>query len=210
MSLYVRDGFEHGDIGVYSVTTGSPAFVTSPVRTGNKALEIASVAANESVGYNLPTGNRQVTQSFYIRLAAFPDGTGNLASFVNASGNHVFRLPTGNSQFEVIVAAGTPVVGGPTVALDTWYLIDLFADSSTGTASIACKVDGGTEFSASRVQAAADITVARIGQTNANTVTMYYDDWGVSVTNGDYPIGVHAYTDPTLTQRVGPDRRAGN
>lgn len=210
MPLYVRDGFEHGDIGVYNTVAGSPSFVSSPVRTGSDSLEIASVTANESVLYNLPAGSRQVTETFYIRFAELPPDPSFtvLSTFAVTGAGGAFRYNPTDVKFEII--AGTAISGGPTVVINTWYLVDLFFDTSTGTQSLKCKIDGGTEFEMTRVIAAADITSVRIGQNDARTITAYYDDWGISLTNGDYPIGAHAYLDPTLTQRVGVGRSPGN
>ena len=210
MPLYVRDGFEHGDTSVYSVIDGSPAFVSSPVRTGDTSLELVSVAANEAVRYSIPAGNRQVTTSFYLRYSALPGAATTVAcTFIVTGGNAAFRYNQSAGLFE-LSAAVTTQTGGPTVVVDTWYLVDLFCDSSTGTLDLNCKIDGGTEFSTGGAQAAGDCTAVRLGQTNANTVDSYYDDWGISLTNGDYPIGAHAYMDPTLTPRSGPDHRAGS
>lgn len=209
MPLYVRDGFEHGTTSLYSVVDGSPSFVASPVRTGDLALELVSTAASEAVRYAIPAGNRQVTTSFYIRYSALPGAATTVFATFVATGNGAIRYNLSAGLFELSIAANT-ATGGPTIVIDTWYLVDMFCDTSTGTASLSCRVDGGTEFVASGAQAASDITAVRIGQTNANTVESYFDDWGISLTNGDYPIGAHAYEDPTLTPRVGVGRAAGN
>lgn len=208
MSLYIRDGFEHNNLGLYT-TSGSPTIVTSPVRTGIRGLEINPSAAAEYVEYSLPAGSRVVTQSFYVRFATpLPSANVMMCQFINAGlGNASLRFNGPTGKFQALI--GTGVDGGPSIVIDTWYLIDIELDTSTGTATNKVKVDGGTEFQDSAASSASDTTAIRMGSAISSTMNAHYDDWGVSITDGDYPIGAHAYTDPTLTLRVGPDRRPG-
>src|SRR6185436_6517788 len=78
------DGFEHGIVangnqGVPDVVSGTPAIVTSPVRTGARALQIDTTSLAEYYGYNVPAGNRVATMSFYIRFPSLPAADAQLA-----------------------------------------------------------------------------------------------------------------------------------
>jgi hypothetical protein len=52
-------------------------------------------------------------------------------------------------------------------------------------------IEGGSPVTASRAQAAADITTMHLGTAGADTYTAYYDDWVVCDSTGDFPVGPH-------------------
>ena len=190
-TLLMVDGFEHGlavagTQGVYDTTSGAPASVTTPVRTGLRSMEISMAGTAESVSYTIAAGNRIVTQAVYIRFAALPTTDVQLLHFINANANLYLWFMNTNDKFAVSVTTSGQVEGGPTLVIDTWYRVVVEADTSTGTYVIRATVDGGTEFSDSAAFTAADITAARLGNTSAQTFTAYYDDWLISVTDGDY------------------------
>jgi hypothetical protein len=195
-TLEKLDGFEHGlaTTAIYNDLAGTPAIVTTPVRTGARALELTLVAAAEYVSNILAAGQRQVTQSVYIRFAALPAADVDLILFPNASGSGQiwYDLSAGKFSVRINGLTATEVSGGPTVAVDTWYLIDCEMNSTADPATMKATVDGGTEFSTTRAQVAADISHVRLGSQAARTYTAYYDDWLVSVTADDYPIGEHS------------------
>jgi hypothetical protein len=192
-TLLMLDGFEHGraaagSAGVFDSVFGSPGNVTSPARTGARALEITATGSQEYVSYTIAAGNRVITQAVYIRFAALPTGAGvtdQLIQFVNSGGNGLLQYSVDDNQFRVTNGTNS-ALGGPTLAVDTWYRIVVEYDTSGANAVIRATVDGGTEFSASTARAAADTTAARLGTGGSQTYTAYYDDWLISVTDGDY------------------------
>ena len=192
-TLSVADGFEQSGTATsppYSAIAGSPAIITHPVYSGNRALEIVTAVA-EYVQYDVGASQRIVTTSFYIQLLAIPVAAVDFARFVNASGNKAFQFDTGTGKFRVSDASS--VAGGPTLVTNKWYLVDLEADSSANPHITRCMIDGGTEFSVSNAIAASDTTSMRMGTPNAEAVNALYDDWAISITDGDYPIGPHAF-----------------
>jgi hypothetical protein len=190
------DGFEHGLVtsgtaGVYDAVSGSSAIVTSPVRTGARALEISAAGAAEYVSYTI--ASTIACTSVYIRFASLPTAIVNLISWSNVNGASNVRYNNTNNQFEVAMAGGASAVnGGPTLVVNTWYRVDAEFDTTGATAFLYCQIDGGTEFSSSRVQASINNTAITLGTTGAATYTAYFDDWLISVTDGDYPLGVHS------------------
>lgn len=196
-TLMKLDGFEHGrtaaagSTGVADGISGTISTVTSPVRTGSRALQLNPSAGAEQYGYNVAAGNRVVITSFYIRFASLPTADVQLAHVVSTVNCYLWFMNT-NDKFAVSVTTSGQVEGGPTVVVDTWYRIDIRVDTTTNTFSIKCQVDGGTEFEDTAASTAADITIARLGNTSIATFEAFYDDWLLSVTDGDYPIGEHS------------------
>lgn len=190
VTLFKIDGYEHGrttsaSLNVWDVAQGAVTMVTSPVRTGLRALQVAPAGAAASGGYNLTAGTRVATMAFYIRFATLPSALVGLAVFVNASGNSTFQIGATN-QFQVAAGGVTPVATGVTVATNTWYRVVVELDATTGTHTIRARIDGGTEISDTAALAAADITAARFGTLGAQTYTAFYDDFLLSITDGDY------------------------
>lgn len=188
------DGFEHGRIGVglsgpADVTAGTPGTVTTPVRTGLRSLEITAVAAGEQYGYNIAAGNRIVTLAFYIRFATLPSVAGQvvqLALLTNSGGGGQFQYVVDTGRFRITNGTNNATVGPNPVAVDTWYRVVMEYDTAGANAVLRCKVDNGTEGTASTARAAADTTQTTLGTNSTHTFTGYYDDWLISLTNGDY------------------------
>jgi hypothetical protein len=183
-------GFEHGAgatgaNGVFDTFSAGASIVTTPARTGARALQIAASASAPQCGYTIAAGSRVVTQTFYVRFATLPTADVQLAHFVSGVNGYLWFMNT-NDKFGVSVTTSGQVEGGPVVVVDTWYRIVVEYDTSTATFQIRAKVDGGTEFVDTSASTAADITAARLGPTSSATYTGFFDDWIISVTDGDY------------------------
>jgi len=178
------DGCEHGNTGVPSSFSGSPAYVTTPVRTGLRSLEITAAGASEGVQYSGLTSNF-VTSAFYLRFAALPGATVKIVRMLNANGNGYLRCSSAG-QLSVIVGAGSAVNVGSPLSINTWYRIVIRLDSSTGTASLTASVNGGTDATATNVQVSANTTAVQLGPDDAVTVTFYADDWLIATASADY------------------------
>jgi len=190
-TILMLDGFEHGTAvsgagGVYDAIAGTPLNVTTPVRTGLRALRNNPAGAAENVQYNLAAGNRIVTQAVYFRFLALPTADGRIMEFNNASGNGNVYFSNATDQIGLQIGGGAITVGGPTLVADTWYRLVVEYDTSTGTYSIKARVDNGTEFSTTTAIAAADQSSVRLGTNGAHTYDCAYDDWLISVTDTDY------------------------
>jgi hypothetical protein len=185
------DGFEHGLAvagvgGVYDTVNVSPTIVTTPVRTGARALELNPANTAERIGYTV--ANQVCTMAVYVRFETLPTADVDLMSFVGpASGTGRVQFINATDQIGVRIFGSAAVVGGPTIVTGTWYRIVVEFDTSADPYVIRCKVDNGTEFSQTAAIAAANQTSLRLGTEQVNqTFTAYYDDWLISVTDGDY------------------------
>jgi hypothetical protein len=77
---------------------------------------------------------------------------------------------------------------GPTLALNTWYCIDMLYDSSGATATMRVRVNGIDEFAMSHSQTAADLTNCYFGVGTNVTWTVAIDHILVADL-ASYPIG---------------------
>lgn len=191
-TLLWLDGFEHGRGATAPIVADSAsgaATVTTPVRTGARALELNPSAGTEQYAYTPGAGSRAVVMAFYIRFASLPAADVQLAHYVAAT-NTYFYYHQSTGKFAVRdTTSGTLVDDTTTVAVNTWYRVVFESDTSTTTYTTRAKIDTNTEIStAVGGKTAADITAARLGNTSAATFTAYYDDLLISQTDGDYEI----------------------
>jgi hypothetical protein len=188
-TIFQIDGFEHGNVtsgvgGVYGSISGTPAIVTTPVRTGLRALEVSATGASEGVQHSSITSTF-VTSAFYLRFASLPTSTMKLMRLLNASGNAYLRC-NASGQLSIIVGAGSAVNVGTALSINTWYRIVAQLDTSTGTASFKASVNGGTDATATNAQATANTTAVQLGPDDAVTITFYADDWLIATASADY------------------------
>lgn len=197
-TLTQLDGFEHGVTSggaagsVWDAITGAPTIVTSPVRTGARALSCAAAGAAVMVRYTIAAGNRQNVSSIYFQFSALPgSGTPEFFSFTNGTTNAVIRVSTAGAATALITGGSVTAAHATTLAASVWYRLDTWLDSSAGTWTLKWSIDGVAGADATSVVAAADITQCRAGISTASTLTVFYDDWVISTTSADYPIGAH-------------------
>jgi hypothetical protein len=187
----VVDGFEHGlagqaNSGPYDVTTGSPTIVTTPVRTGSRALEISSTVANEYVQWNI--SSLIAAGAGYIHFESLPSAVVTLVEITNPNGLGAVGFNNATGKVRLTIGAAVPVDVGPVLTAGPWYRVVFEFDTSADPAVLRARIDGGTEGTTSRAQVSLASTGIRLGQAGAQTVTAYYDDWMVSTTDGDYEL----------------------
>jgi hypothetical protein len=187
-TLLALDGAEYGvvvaGVGVDAIV-GTPTIVTSPVRTGSRAWSISAAAAAETVAYTIASTIASVC--VYVRFATLPTTEVRLVGLDNANGDAIVRFDGATTgKFGVTAGASATVTGGPDVVVDQWYRIVLEGDASGGTMIARFSVDGSADIEAQNVQASANFIAAYLGSQNVATFTAHFDDWLVSVTDGDY------------------------
>ena len=167
--------------------TGTPSVSTTTFRTGLAAARLNPAGATKYFGKAV---NRKVVAArVYLRFATFPVGvTTPIISFVNASGTAFVRAQS-TGQLYLDVGAGSDQTFGSPLSLDTWYQLDLLADSTGSDTILKGRLDGGSEVTAQVTQASVNFTDFRIGATAAVTFDMFCDDLVLGTATGDYPIG---------------------
>lgn len=205
------DGAEHGVGGVSLDNTpsagagiidtlsgsGTIANVASPVATGNGAYKIET-SSNTVRGFKKWTASNLVEGCFKVRRAATPSVINNVFQLGkdpedNAGG--IFRINTSN-QITAALYDGT-IRGeqtGPTLALDTWTLIEFALDISTTSWVLQWRVAGVAQTNSTFTAAAArTVDLAQFGfwPTNA-TMTLFLDDMVIGTGSvAEHPIGDH-------------------
>ena len=195
-------GFEHGvapvagQTGLYDDfnTPAAITIVTSPVNSGTYALQIAAAGLTTWARWTF-TAADQVVARFYVRFAALPAATVGLAHIVVSAGNVLlFRFNQATGKFNVIWNTVDSRDSAVTVAIDTWYRIDLkiLVNAATRTCDWQVAVGdaaGTAQTQSASTEAAGTVSGFRLGGNLAQTMTAVYDDLYLSTTLADYPIG---------------------
>ena len=185
-------GFECGvSLTGHLINVAGISFVTSPVRSGLRALRVNTTAAVASSRWNGDgTTRTRLIGRIYIRFATLPDvdtglaWTGSLAD----TGPQV-RFKQADSK---IYAAVDTTLGATGVSVTTgiWYLIEYDFNISTGGNDVCdVRVDGVACGQATAAGMSVGQTIYRLGVANTCTADIYFDDWILSGTAADYPLG---------------------
>jgi hypothetical protein len=167
---------------------------TSP-RTGAR-----SVHMNDTSGSSMtflrrtPTSSNTLVARFGLKINAVPPA--DVASFAlfDVVGAGVPNGQVGYdkvaNKFNAGFSGATVQLAATTVALNTWYAIDVRLLTSTGTATLEWAVNGVTQTTASNVQTSALIDqVYWGGWTGSDKYDINLDDLILTNTSADYPIG---------------------
>lgn len=192
------------NIGLFNTIDGAGTVVdTSVFRNGAGALKTVATAsgANHRVIRSLASHTNQIGR-IAIRISAAP---AVLASIMEVGDQlatityHQFRIKTDRTLEAAIRASGADLAqaNGPVLSVDTWYVLDWHFDGDTTTERrLEWRVDGAAQTTLTATPATtgtAAFNGTRIGAVAGNAVaanyTLWADDWIVSTTAGDYPIG---------------------
>lgn len=184
-------GFESGTISTSGAGLMDTALnaTASPdiVRTGASALRTSSDGSIESYATRNTSGTIAVTR-FAIMFEELPTGNGELAELNSSSGascdlDYVggrFRAQVTNSQFSTML-----------IAPGRWYVVDMRCSVGGASHVMDWRIDGVPQATISDGIASSTIIAATLGTTGTTLLagTVRYDDWAVSATAADYPIG---------------------
>jgi len=173
-------------------TTGAASIDTSTVRTGARSLRINSTGSGGTIQCNTNATGTDHAVRFYIRFASLPSG--NCYIYTDDVGTTASRLGIAfnASDNKLYCAQGTtPILGaaGITVTTGVWYCIDLKMNHAVGSKTVDGKVDGADLAQKTSGNTDTGTVVPRIGIGQPVTADVYYDDFVMSSTAADYPIG---------------------
>ncbi len=170
-----------------TVGAATPTISTTVVRNGTAALRTTAAASLSNLGKVVAT--RTMAGRLYFRFASLnASGTPFFIRFANASGNLGFQVSSAGAV-TAQAGAGAASTSLGTVSVNTWYRLDWLADTTSGTASLKGRLDGGTEQTSTATQAAADMTQLLLGNIASTTWDVYFDDVITGNASGDYPYG---------------------
>jgi len=186
-NLYVNPA---PNLAHWPVTTGF-SMSTSTVRTGGYSLRLNPAAAATRIAC-LISASTNVVARFYIRFATLPDADTYIAGVGLASSTVRIGIGFKQSDSKLYCATGSTVTFGATgvgVTTGVWYLIDLKMDQTTGAKVVDAQVDGVAlgQHTSTQAGGAGSFSFG----TGAETITadIFYDDFALSHTAVDYPIG---------------------
>ena len=209
MALVAATGFDHGVSNATSLTTGNTGVKMFDTATGSMSVSATaaftgaygllcnSTAANAFIRWSSNTFGASKTvlvTSFAVRLASLPASDLDLMHITSAAGPSVFiRCMASTANLRASVGTSTVVnADGLVVEANRWYWIDVRFDVSTANFTIDWRVDYATQPQAvGNNGSASTISQMGIGWNTAQTGNVHYDDWVLSITSGDYPLGVH-------------------
>lgn len=211
-SLVLAEGFDYGTTAglitgnagnriadVVHGTLDTNVLVTSAAaRTGGYGLRVShtSSASARGVGWNtdtLGTGNTVLVAAVWLRV---PDTVGvDLITVHSAATQQVLQVRCSSAQAITMIVAGT---SSPSVEInagaEAWFLFEFRLDVSTTTIRADWRINGNAKTQATGTGVASTIATVVLGMTTpATTATtdIDYDDFVLSVTSADYPLGNH-------------------
>jgi len=202
-TLFYCTGFEHGVAapvtsggGLFSTVTGTPVIQGTTKRTGDYALQVSVAAAASSVRRLIPGSPTELVARFYINFGTLPtSGTVELFQVRAVAGGYFcFCYSYTEKQFYGYVEPSANVYyTSMSPAINTWYRIDLIASVATANLwTLDCQIDGVAQTQATDTSHAASTlngVAVLMGCAASTTMNAYFDDWAMSVTTADYPLG---------------------
>jgi uncharacterized delta-60 repeat protein len=191
-TLTYETGFEAGTVSTLGggLFTGAAnvAATTDFARNGRFALRATGdgvAAADANVAAAGTVGVTRVA----VLLEELPAASMELLEFNPAAG----------SSCDVHYSGGRLVAGigavtqtsTMTVSPDRWYVVDMRCDVSGATRTLDWVVDGVSQTQVSTAIAASTLSGVHVGQlgTGLGAGVALFDDWAVSATSADYPLG---------------------
>ncbi len=166
----------------------TPEIIPAAARSGRYGLRISAGSEFEFVRRPFPA-TPQVVIRFHVRLPSLPASTQHLLHLEPTSGQTAklrFNATTGRLQaafWSSVQDASLPVMPG------AWHRVDMRVTTNATPRTIEWEVDGVPQATVSEVDAAADLIRLQIGAEGSATYVCDYDDFAMSHTAGDFPIG---------------------
>lgn len=189
-------GFEcgqTGSVGQHWGTPGNGSFSTSTVRSGARSMRLNPTAAAGAIALTTSiTLTTVAVARFYIYFASLPIADTPLLFQNSTSGPGIIFKQSDSKLYIGRFTGGVASVAsasGVTVTTGQWYLIDYRINSTSNPWTEALTVNG-TEVTFSNAVAGSTPTQFTLGAAGFTaTYDIFFDDFILSQTNADYPIG---------------------
>jgi hypothetical protein len=195
-------GFEHGvntaatGSGLLDVDWNSSATITSDTavkRNGSYALKIVKTSTSFTGGRSRTVASSMVVFRIAFRLNALPSG--DVRDFLgvwDSTGDDALNIGYNNASQKLSVgfSGGTQRLSASTISAGTWYLLDVRANYGVNTHTADWQLNGTPQTQATKASSAETPNEIWLGPDNSDAViTVWFDDFIISQTSGDYPIG---------------------
>lgn len=196
-TLVFTEGWEHGRTHSYPGSPGAGmSNSTSQHHSGSRSARFYTASAAACSLYYAQTGAfRYKVGRVYVRFAAWPSADIRIiATGIQSLLSHSIYLDVSEHKLQARVGTNELNTCDLALSLDTWYRIDYRFNSNANPNLIDFQVaegDGAATAAtqSSYAQAQAYITSNSIGWIETDTADLYFDDWIMSETSADYPLG---------------------
>lgn len=181
---------ETWDVALGGTDSFNASRVISPTYAGAGAMRINTSASAGYWDWNTSTNSVYIYR-FYLRFATFPAGNVRVAHVTGASHTLEVSYQASSGKLGTMVDGSfIGGVGGPVLLVDTWYRIDSKFDATTGTITADAQVDGTPLPQSSWVGTSQTHSQVKLGNNgSSDTMDVYFDEFKLSITSSDYPIG---------------------
>jgi len=198
-TLILLDGFEWGYNPLTAVTVlgggigtslgNAPGLIcdSSVKRSGTYSLKVTQDGANATRLVKSFASTTMLVGSFYYRATTAPAA----ASLITTASTAIpqLRIET-DGKLSALFSGGAAQSTAGSIVDSNWHLIDFKIDVSANPQLFDWKVDGTAQTQATRTVAASTLTTFSLGSSAAGSNhTFWLDDFVLSVTSGDYPLG---------------------
>jgi len=184
----------------HTLSGAAATISTSVKRTGDRSVRLnptATTAAWLSPANPSPA-TRHMVWRLYRRFDAHPAANLMVSTAANGSAARNLGLAYQSSDGKYYAGAATSagasfVVGSSGITIPAndgvWHQIDVYVNASANPNTVDVKIDGQALGQLSLAVVAGDLTDQRNGNTVSASYDYYDDDWILSGTAADYPIG---------------------
>jgi hypothetical protein len=158
-------------------------------RNGTRSMEIAQVNGGDAYLMQMaPASQTVMVTRWAMRFTVRPQDGDELFNVKNGGSMDMKMQFEGTNKLNVEMDA--TVASTTTIALNTWYYIDLRYNVSANPHTVNWRINGVAQPNVSGAAAATTLDDMRWGSSSdSNLYTANYDDLVVSHTSADYPIG---------------------
>jgi len=190
-------GFEYGLATPSASGTGLIDAIVGACTIRNDAVSlrgtyslrtVATAAVLAYISRNMTAGQTFVGR-FYVYLPALPASDRIIYSITTVGHKIQILYDVTQVSFSIGIDGATTQLGTVTVAIDTWYCIDIKAVTSANPWLIDWQIDSVAQTQLTSAHAAENMSVIDYGLRTVGALTVWYDDIVHSVTAADYPIG---------------------
>ncbi len=187
MAIIISDDFESG--GTWGSTAGAWATSTTQANRGTHSARSQSTGVANDANWVI-TGAKTFSARFYVFIATDASGSSSVFQCDNANGNGNIQLRPG-LKFRATLG-GTNGADSAAVTQNAWHRIDVKIDYSGATATVDFSIDGSAQTQVTHAQTSANCTNVKLGNTGTNTYDCYFDDFVVTDSLSNHPIGSSA------------------
>ena len=162
---------------------------TTTVHGGTRSMKVAQVNGGDAYLMQMaPASQTVMVTRWAMRFSVRPQDGDELFNVKNGGSVDMKMQFDGTNKLNVEMSS--TVVSTTTIALNTWYVIDLRYSVAANPHRVDWRINGVAQTAATSATAATTLADMRWGSSSdTNLYTAFYDDLVISHTSADYPIG---------------------